>query len=396
MADNKKITFSKVNLSQNRVFNYRESNKESKYVKNGDDNNFPQTLIDLYNRSSVHAAAINAIVQGIIGDGLTANEDLYLKRANAHGESWNDIFKKIALDYKLHGSYAMEVIYSKDRSRIDVYHLDFSLIRAAEKNYRGQIPGYYICTEWDKYRMGTVSTDDLDYLPIYNPEKSAEEPNQIYVNREFRPGQQYNPLPDYVAALRIADLDTSIDDFHSQNIKNGMAPSLAITTYTNGSDDQIRSIEDQLNANYGGTDNAGSLLFMDVASKEEAPDIVPIQQNSSDTYYTTINDMVTQKILTAHRITSPLLLGIQQPGSLGNRDEMLNAWALFQANVIRPFQQQLLNTLEYLIQYNYPDAVLGIDQRTLLDDGDVEEEVVVDQEATVEEVEEIEQPETLA
>jgi len=395
MAD-KKINFSKVTPYKLREFSYKESNRESKYVKNGNDNNFPQTLIDLYNRSSVHAAAINAIVQGVVGDGLTANEEMYLERANSYGESWNDIFKKIAIDFKLHGSYAMEIIYSKDRSRIEVYHVDFSLVRAAEKNHRGHIPGYYISTEWDKYRVGTAKADDLDYLPIYNPIKKDIEPNQLFVYKGYRPGQEYYPLPDYVAALRIADLDTSIDDFHSSNIKSGLAPSLAITTFTNGSDDQIRAIEDQLNANYAGTENAGSLIFMDVASADEAPIITPIQQNSSDTYYTTINDMVTQKILTAHRITSPLLLGIQQPGSLGNRDEMLNAWALFQANVIRPFQQQLLTSLEDLMHYNYPDAVLGIDQRTLLDDGTVEEEIVVDQETTVDEVVEIEEPEILA
>lgn len=396
MADNKKITFSKLNLVQKREFSYKESNRDSKYIKNGADNNFPQDLIDLYNRSSVHAAAINAIVQGVVGDGLTANEEAYLERANSYGESWNDIFKKVSIDFKLHGSFAMEVIYSKDRSRIEVYHVDFSLLRAAEKNHRGHIPGYYISTEWDKNRMGVVKDEELDYLPIYNPIKKDIEPNQIYVYKAYRPGQEYYPLPDYVAALRIADLDTSIDDFHSNNIKNGLAPSLAITTFTNGSDDQIRAIEDQLNANYGGTENAGSLVFMDVASQEEAPIITPIQQNTSDTYYTTINDMVTQKILTAHRITSPLLLGIQQPGSLGNRDEMLQAYALFQSNVIRPYQQQLLTCLEDLMHYNYPDAVLGIDQRTLLDDGDVEEEVVVDQETTVDEVEDIEQPENLA
>lgn len=396
MADKNKITFSKLNTIKKREFSYKESNRDTKYIKNGADNNFPQDLIDLYNRSSVHAAAVNAIVQGVIGDGLTANEEMYLERANSHGESWNDIFKKIAIDYKLHGSYAMEVIYSKDRSRLEVYHVDFSLLRAAEKNHRGHIPGYFISTEWDKNRMGIVKDEDIDYLPIYNPIKKDIEPNQIFVYKAYRPGQEYYPLPDYVAALRITDLDTSIDDFHSANIKNGLAPSLAITTFTNGSDDQIRAIEDQLNANYGGTENAGSLVFMDVASQDEAPIITPIQQNTSDTYYTTINDMVTQKILTAHRITSPLLLGIQQPGSLGNRDEMLNAYALFQANVVRPYQQQLLTSLEFLIQYNYPDAVLGIDQRTLLDDGDVEEEVVVDQETTVDEVEEIEQPETLA
>ena len=92
----KKFTFKALNSSKLRQFSYEEykKDKDQKFVKNGSDNLFPQQVIDLYNRSSVNAACINAIVEGIIGEGLTANEEIYLQRANSHGESWNDLFAK--------------------------------------------------------------------------------------------------------------------------------------------------------------------------------------------------------------------------------------------------------------------------------------------------------------
>ena len=80
----KKFTFQRIDLNNTRKFSYTESAKDGEYVKNGDDNQFPQHLIELYNKSSVHAAAVNAIVQGIIGGGLTADEDLFLNRANSN------------------------------------------------------------------------------------------------------------------------------------------------------------------------------------------------------------------------------------------------------------------------------------------------------------------------
>jgi len=402
MAENKKFTFKTLDNNKLRKFNYQEDHKkDAKFVKNGADNLFPQHLIEMYNKSSVNGACINAIVQGIIGQGLTANEELYLKRANSHGESWNDIYAKAAMDFKLHGSFAFEIIYSNDRTRLEAYNIDFSYLRAEEKDHRGHIPGYFISTKWDsklRFQNSIYEEQDIEYLPVYNPEKAAEEPRQIFVYRSYRPGQEYYPLPDYVAALRIIDLDASVDDFHTNNIKNGLAPSLSITTFTNGSDDQLREIENQLNANYGGTDNAGSLIYMDVPDKEVAPIITPIPQNGADGYYTTVNDLVMQKILTAHRITSPMLLGIKTEGQLGGRTELLDAHLLFLNLVIEPYQKELLKTLEGIMSFMYPDIVLGVEQKRLLEDGEREQEVIVDGETTEEEEQEVtnEQPETVA
>lgn len=396
----KKLTFKTIDNSKLRKFSYKEDKKDSKFIKNGGDNLFPQHIIELYNRSSINGACINAIVEGIIGGGLTANEEMYLQRANSHGESWNDIFAKCAMDFKLHGSWALEIIYSNDRTRLEAYHIDFSFVRAEEKDHRGHIPGYFISSKWDskaRFTNSVYEDKDIEYLPTYNTEKALEEPRQIYVHRDYRPGQEYYPLPDYVAALRIIELDTSIDDFHTNNIKNGLAPSLSITTFTNGSDDQLRDIENQLNANYGGTDNAGSLIYMDVPDKEVAPVITPIPQNGADGYYTTINDLVMQKILTAHRITSPMLLGIKTEGQLGGRTELLDAHLLFLNLVIEPFQQEMIKCFEGIMSFMYPDIVLGIDQKRLLEDGEQEEVVITSDEATDEQEAEInnESPELL-
>lgn len=382
----------------NKYFDWRERNGKDEYIKFGDDNQFPHNTIELYNKSSINAAAINAIVEGIIGKGLTADNEDYIKRANSSGESWNDIYAKVALDYKLHGSFALEIIWSKDRTRIDVYHVDFSFLRAREKDLRGRVPGYFVSSKWDKIGRSrtTVAEDEALYLPVFDPNRKTDEPHQIYVHKNYRPGQQYYPLPDYVGAYRVIELDAEIDNFHTNNIKNGLAPSLSITTFTNGSDDQLRDIEAQLNANYGGGDNAGSLMYIDVDSPENAPQIVPIPQNGADGYYTTINDLVVQKILTGHRITSPMILGIKTEGQLGGRSEVIDAYLLFQNNVIVPFQQDLLGALESILQINYPDAVLGVEQKKLYDDGTEEEEVIVDTDTTDQEEADIQQPELLA
>ena len=386
MAATNKFHFAKLERFAAPWLSYKEK-ADGKYVKSGDDNQFPQHLIELYNRSSIHAAAVNATIEAIIGGGLTADNESILSHANKHGETWNDIYSKISTDYKLHGSYALEVIWSLDRTKIaEVYHIDFSHLRAKEKNERGHIPGYYISNSWKRY---STKTEDIEYLPIYNPLKKQEEPNQIFVSKKYRPGQEYYPLPDYNAALKVIELDAEVDNFHMCNLKNGLAPSIAITTFTDGSDDDRKAIEQALRANYAGTNNAGNLMYIDVPSPDLAPVITPIPQNGADGYYTTINDLTVQKILTAHRITSPMMLGIKTEGQLGGRDEVIDAFLLWFNTVIEPMQQDILRDLEVLLEVNYPGVTIGVQTKQLYNDGTVEEEVVTSVEVTEEEDQQI-------
>lgn len=381
-----KFNFAKIERFQKSYKSPKEK-IQGEYVKFGDDNKRPQYLIDLYNNSSIHAAAINATVEAIIGEGLVADQEVYLKKANSLGESWNDLFTKAASDYKLHGGYALEIIWSLDRSRIaEVYHIDFSKVRACEKDAKGRIPAYVVCDSWNSYKK---DMDDMEYLPVFNPMTKDECPNQIYVCKQYRPGQDYYPLPDYNGALNVVELDVEVDKFHVNNIQNGLAPSIAITTFTGGDAEDMRFMQESLKANYAGPENAGSLMLMDVQDKEQAPTITPIPQNGADGYYTTINDMVLQKILTGHRITSPMMLGIKTAGQLGGKDEVVDAFNLFFNTVVSPMQQDILKGLEYILEFNFPGITLGVTQKKLYSDGEEEREVVTSVETENEDTQDI-------
>ena len=195
-----------------------------------------------------------------------------------------------------------------------------------------------------------------------------------------------------MGALRVIDLDTEVDNFHINNIMNGLAPSLMVTTFTNANEEEREAIERMLKLQYSGTNNAGNLMYIDVDSPENAPKIEPIPQNGADGYYTTINDMVTQKILTAHRITSPMILGIKTPGQLGGRDETTDAYLLLVNTVIRPFQQNILQVIEDLLEYMYPeeDITVGVQQLKLFNDGSEDVDVVTSIDAEVGEDSELE------
>ena len=347
----------------------------------GQDNKFPELLIDLYHKSSVHATAVNAKHQAVIGQGLTGLDENILDFANSDGETWNDIYNKVALDRVVYGGYALEIIWSNDRTKIaEVYHIDFSYARAKKMDDRGQVPGYYVYRDWGKTRGIVPHKDNLPYIPKFN-RVDRTEPSQIIYFKPYTTGLDYYPLPDYMGALKTIELDTEVDNFHVNNLKNGLAPSLAITTFTDANEEERGEIERQLRDAYSGTDNAGSLMYMDVADREQMPEITPIPQNGADGYYNVVNDMVTQKILTGHRITSPMLVGIKTEGQLGGRAELLDAYSHFLTTVIYPMQSDILKTFEMIFKVNGIDTTLGVQQIKLFADGEEQIDVVTSVEA---------------
>lgn len=347
----------------------------------GQDNKFPQLLIDLYHKSSVHATAVNAKHQAVVGQGLTGTDEALLDIANSEGETWNDIFSKVALDRVIYGGYALEVIWSQDRTSIaEVYHVDFSYARAKKMDDRGHVPGYYIYRDWGKTRGIVPHKDNLPYLPKFS-RKDRTQPSQLIYFKPYTTGLDYYPLPDYMGALKTIELDTEVDNFHVNNLKNGLAPSLAITTFTDANEEERGVIERQLRDAYSGTNNAGSLMYMDVADREQMPEITPIPQNGADGYYNVVNEMTTQKILTGHRITSPMLVGIKTEGQLGGRAELLDAYSHFLTTVIYPMQSDILKTFEMIFAINGIDTTLGVEQIRLFGDGEEEVDVVTSVEA---------------
>jgi hypothetical protein len=347
-----------------------------KYVKFGQDDRYPQYLIGLYNASSVHASCINAIVEAVQGKNIEFNMEIG-EMAN-EDETYYEVFTKLATDYYIHGGFSFEAVWSNDRTTFQIYHIDFSFVRAHEKNEEGVIPAYYISEKFGKNSVSILDLEKIHCLPSFNPETSKDEPKQMVYYKAYRPGQTYYPLPLYVAASAIIDLDKEVDNFHINNIKNGLAPSLAITTFTNANEEQREANKNEIEAEYGGTNNAGNLIYMDVSDPTLAPIITPIPQNGADEYYTTLNTITTDKILTAHRITSPMLLGVKSNVGLGsNADEIQTAYKHFLSTVIEPLQQDLLKGWNKSLNTIYPGIDTKIIQRNPLgEDGKVETTVV--------------------
>ena len=320
------------------------------FIKYGADNNYFQFLIDRFNGSPTNNAIINAISEMIFGKGLDATDSNRKPEAYAQAITLfhNDCVRKLAYDLKLMGQCTMQVIYSKDHSKIlKVEHFPVETLRAEKCDEKGEINGYYYHYDWSKYKR----SDDLKRIPAFGTSKEGVE--ILYV-KPYRAGFKYYAPVDYQGGLQYCELEEEISNYHLNNIMNGLAPSMLIN-FNNGTPDpeQRQLIENRIYEKFSGSSNAGKFILAFNDDPNTAATIEPIQLSDAHNQYQFLSDESMRKIMVAHRVVSPMLLGIKDSTGLGNNaDELKTASILMDNTVIRPFQTLLINAFDRILAYN--------------------------------------------
>jgi hypothetical protein len=172
----------------------------------------------------------------------------------------------------------------------------------------------------------------------------------IYL-KPYRAGYYYYSPVDYQGGLPYAELEEEIANYHINNIQNGLAPSMLIN-FNNGvpSEEERRQIEMQIAQKFSGSSNSGKFILAFNDNKELAATIDPVQLSDAADQYQFLSTEATQKLMVAHRIVSPMLLGIKDSTGLGNNaDELKTASTLLDNIVIRPKQEigEIINEDEW-------------------------------------------------
>ena len=334
--------------------------KGKEWVDFGSNNLYPQLLIELYNNSAMHHTAVEAIVDGVVGEGFKHFGDEFV---NTQQETIDEIFEKIARDYELFGGYALNVIWSRDGENIaEIYHLPFNNVRAGVMNDDEEIEKYWYCADWTAYRKNKP----VHYPAFSATDNEGDNASQIFYFANYTVGQYYYPLPNYVGAINDIDTDARISRFHANNLKNGLAPSMMLT-FKNGipTPDEQDEIWKDIEKTFAGEENAGQ-FFLNFAEPGREPTLEAIE-NANDDYYVTLETRITSRILTAHRITSPLLLGIKDAsGFSNNADEINTAYNHFMGTVIRPDQKKLVKSFNKIINQTGRTVKLEVEPSKIL------------------------------
>tara|TARA_R110000782_G_scaffold98188_1_gene183405 strand:- start:902 stop:2497 length:1596 start_codon:yes stop_codon:yes gene_type:complete len=286
----------------------------------------------------------------IYGKGLDATDsnrkpDQY---AQAISLFKKDSVRKLAYDLKLMGQCAIQIIYSKDRKKIaQIEHLPVETLRSEKCDEDGNVLAYYYFSDWTNIKP----SDKPQRIPSFG---NSNESIEILYIKPYRAGYYYYSPVDYQGGLQYAELEEEISNYHLNNILNGLAPSMLINFNQGVPNDEERTlIESRIQQKFSGSSNAGKFILSFNDSKETAAEITPVQLSDAHNQYQFLSDESTKKIMVAHRVVSPMLLGIKDSSGLGNNaDELKTATLLMDNTVIRPFQNLLIEAFDQILAFN--------------------------------------------
>lgn len=338
----------KIEFENNKVPAFVEPRKGSqqKWVFYGENNDYPQFLTTLFNRSAKHNAICTDKQLYIKGQGWTfdatgiegeaeAQLRAFIDNPNPY-ETLNDLLSKTALDELLYGGFYLKGVCDKTGQLAELYHVDYSRVRSNEQNSEFYISDCWVNT--DGTYKANLKPDEYETLPAYDPSKKQKV--YIFYYKSYRPGLKTYTLPEYIGAVPAIITDAEIANFHRAEIQNGFKGSKMIV-FKNGvpSSDEMKKTERQLKAKFTPTDAAGSLVVDFVDDPNRVPDVLTLNGDDFDKRYEALNKTIQEEIFVGHKVVSPMLMGIRVEGQLGGRNEMIDAFHLFQNKYISPKQE---------------------------------------------------------
>ena len=337
-----------VNLaSYNRPKISEDKNRD--WVDYGEDNDYYSYLIELYTNSTTNNAIINGVSNMIYGKGLDALDSNTKPNEYAAMRSIfsDSCLRKITLDLKLLGEGSIQVLY-KDKKVVKGEHFPRQTLRAEKCNEDGQIEAYYYYHDWAKLKR----SDKPKRIAAFGFGNGTEP--EIKIIKKYVSGYDYYCPVDYQGGLAYAELESEVSDYLINDVQNGFSGT-KVVNFNNGVPDQEKQIQvknDVMRKLTGARGEKVVIAFNNNAESKTTVDDIPL--NDAPQHYEYLSNECSNKLIVAHRVTSPLLLGIRtENNGLGsNADEIKTAALLFDNITIKPYQELICDALDDILAVN--------------------------------------------
>ena len=334
---------------------YKEKKGEGGgYIEFGHKNEYPNYLVDLFNKSAKHNSIIKGKVNYITGNGFKIVGEAdpigeqFIASAN-QSESLTEILRKVSTDIEIFGGAYMQIVWSQVGGNLsEIYHLDYTKVRANEDNTQ-----YWYSDNWkdQKYKK-----------EVYNAFNSQiRTGTQILYLKEYRPNLNAYALPGYFGALNYIESDIEISKHVLGNAQTGFSASKLITL-PNGepTDDEKRMIERKFTDRFTGSDGKKFILsFTNDASRKPIVDDLGASDITKEDFQN-VDKLIQQNLYAGHQITAPDLFGIATPGQLGSRQQMRDSYEIFKNTYVNDKQIYLEQVFNLLAKLHGASGLLQI------------------------------------
>jgi ribosomal protein S25 len=307
------------------------------YIQYGHRNDYPNYLVELYNKSGKHQSIIKSKVHYITGNGWKGAEG-FVNNPN-RSENLDDVTRKVSLDIEIFGGAYLEVIWSTSGKIAEVWHCDYTKFRTNKDNTQ-----FWYKKDWRDAK------EKYEVYPAFEPRNPTGK--QILYLKEYRPNMETYTLPGYFGGLNYVESDIEVSKHILGNAKTGFSASKLITL-PNGepSPDEQNVIHKKFKNTYTGADGIKYMLaFVNDASRKPIVDDLG-QSDLTKEDFSNVDTIIQTNIFSAHQITTPSIFGIAQAGSLGSRSEMRDGYEIFKNTYVNSKQMFLEANFNMLAGY---------------------------------------------
>ena len=322
-----------------------------KWVLNGKNNEFYETIIDAYNGSPTNSAIIDSYSQFIYGKGLTS------KDKNTKPSEWAAIIslvskkdlRKICKDFEMFGEAAIEVKYLKNKIQ-KCFHIAKQKVAPEVANEEGDITGYYY-----SYDFSNVNKYKPERFDAFGFGEGTQERSEIYIIKDYQVGQFYYSNPSYVAGISWAKMEEEISNYSINHIQKGLSFG-HIINMNSGIQESAETIQEntrQIRNHLTGSQNAGAFFLNWNDNKDSEITISALEVSNAHEQYAYLSLEAKNQLCTSHKLTTPMLVGVKDStGFSSNADEIKVGFEELMINVIKPKQEIILDGLMEIFAVN--------------------------------------------
>lgn len=327
------------------------------WVNWGLDNLFPNQLTGLYYSSSTHKSCVDFLVTAICGDSIETDNLM-----PNYSESWDSFINKLALDLMIFGGYAFQVIMNKDGRTYSFFHEPFTNIRCAPENEDGQVDTLWVCKDWSE--MGRNKPFTLPRFGFNEDEKIEKGKAYMFYYSRYTVDSEYYPLPHYYAALKSIQTEAELVRYDLKSVLNNFSANGILALDRIDDEKEKKEVINGIQKMFTGSENSNTIMITFKNNSEESPvTFTAIDKDISNVNLFADNNSRTQeRILSAHRIANPTLIGLPNSGTgFANEGALLEAsFNLLNKTLINNFRKEITSTINKMMRIN------GIDKDIII------------------------------
>lgn len=321
------------------------------WVKFDYDNIYPERVMEIVNSSPLQKSILESKKTYILGAGLEPTEEnIYTPNMM---ETWQELIEKCTNDFVYLNAFAVQVILNESGNRFSFYHQPVSQIRLGNYNEKNFIEKAYLCTDWRKAQRNRNVVE----IPMFGTETPKKGKAYLMYFKPEQVGEYYYAIPEYMSASNYIMADAALSQYYNNYIHNNFSANLAIRFPVEPTEEKKQELYDNLVKSFGGAENAGNILLL-FGEGGVVPEINAIESVNAD-LYNSVMDIIKLALVSANRLTSPILAGIvTSTGFSSKSDEMIAAYTLYKLTVINGARQFILQGFNKMLEMNGHGRVL--------------------------------------